>query len=298
MTNRIYPAALKVALALAGLGLLGVATVASPAWAQSAGSTTAQASPNEAASRAFNLGDYQTARQLWEQQAAANDPEAINNLGILYQKGIGVEQDVEKAQSLYLRAANLGFTNAQVNLGNLYFNSEGVDENLKEAARWYTAAARGGHLRAQYYLAQMYDHGDGVDEDHSTALKWYVSAADGGLPEAKYVVGRMLLTGDGLKQDQAKSLPYLLDAATAGVAQARALLGQAYADGLGTEPNPIQAYIWLSLALDNLPPGQAQQKAFKTLRRVEADMSQDETAAAKRLLARKEARSNQAAQPQ
>jgi TPR repeat protein len=245
------------------------------------------------ANKAFMLGDYATASQLWEKAAAAGDPEAMNNLGILYYKGLGFKQDVKQAEAWYLRAAHLGYTNAQFNLGNLYFNGDGIDQNLTEAARWYTAAARANHLRAQYYLAQMYEHGDGVKEDHATALNWYVKSADGGLPEAKYVVGRMLLTGDGLQKDQPKALGYLLDAASAGVPHARALLGQAYADGLGTEPNLVEAYVWLSLALDNLPPGQLQQKAFTTLRRVEQDMTQDQMASGKRLLARMEVHQTQ-----
>ncbi len=244
--------------------------------------------------KAFMLGDYATALQLWEKAAGANDPQAMNNIGILYNKGLGVKKDNKQAEAWYLKSANLGYANAQFNLGNLYFNGDdGIKQDLTEAARWYTAAARGNHLRAQYYLAQMYEHGDGVKEDHLTALNWYVKSADGGLPEAKYVVGRMLLTGKGMQQDQPKALSYLLDAATAGVPHARALLGQAYADGLGTEPNRVEAYVWLSLSLDNLPAGQAQQQAFDTLRRVEEDMSQSEQAAGKRLLARMEVQQRQ-----
>jgi hypothetical protein len=246
-----------------------------------------------AASKAFFAGDYATAKKLWEQLAAQNDPAALTNLGIMYEKGLGVKRDMQAAEAMYLRAANLGYQQGQFDLGNLYYNGDGIKQDYKQAGRWYMAAALSGHLRSQYYLAQMYENGQGVPVDRLNALKWYVKAADGGLPEAKYVVGRKLLTGEDIQEDHPKAIPYLLDAADAGVPHARAWLGLAYYNGWGTPKNLVETYVWLELALDNLPAGQLQEKAYDTLRAAESQMSQNQLAAAKRLVAKASVKQSQ-----
>ncbi|HVJ43793.1 MAG TPA: tetratricopeptide repeat protein [Dongiaceae bacterium] len=276
-------------LSVAFLPLLPVTAAPAPAQENPPAATTAP-DESDTASRAFFAGDYATAKRLWEKLAQDNDPAAITNLGIMYEKGIGVKQDVKNAEALYLRAANLGYAQGQFDLANLYYNGNGIKQDFKQAGRWYMAAAMSGHLRSQYYLAQMYENGEGVTEDRLNALKWYVKAADGGLPEAKYVVGRKLLTGEDIKEDHPKAIPYLLDAADAGVPHARAWLGLAYLNGWGTPKNLVEAYIWLELGLDRLPAGELQQKAYEGVRQAESDMSQDQLAAAKRLLAKAEAK--------
>ena len=277
---------------LAALPALGTVPVAC---AQDSVPATAGAdsAADDAASKAFFAGDYGKAKQLWEKLAADNDPVALTNLGIMYQKGIGAKRDVKMAETLYLRAANLGYAQGQFDLANLYYNGDGIKQDYKAAGRWYMAAALSGHLPSQYYLAQMYDHGEGTKEDKGQALSWYVKAADGGLPQAKYVVGRKLLTGEDIQQDHPKAIPYLLDAADGGVPDARAWLGVAYYNGWGTPKNLVAAYMWLELALDRLPAGELQQKAYNTLRDAEGEMTQAQLDAAKRMVAKAQVKQKQ-----
>lgn len=289
--KQAFQAILISGLALvSGLTLMAIPAASIAIAQDSQPAASADSDPGSAASKAFFAGDYATARKLWEQLAAQNDPAAMTNLGIMYEKGLGVKRDMQAAEGMYLRAANLGYEQGQFDLANLYYNGDGIKQDYKQAGRWYMAAAMSGHLRSQYYLAQMYENGQGVPVDHLNALKWYVKAADGGLPEAKYVVGRKLLTGEDIKEDHPKAIPYLLDAADAGVPHARAWLGLAYFNGWGTPKNLVEAYIWLELALDNLPAGELQQKAYDTLRAAEDQMSQSELAAAKRLRAKASAK--------
>lgn len=275
------------ALLAAGLGLSVILAAPMSGRAQeSLPAASSDSAESDAATKAFFAGDYVGAKKIWDKLAADNDPAAMTNLGIMYEKGLGVKRDAKAAESYYLKAANLGYAQAQFDLGNFYYNGDGIKQDFKQAGHWYMAAALSGHLRSQYYLAQMYENGEGVPVDHLNALKWYVKAADAGLPEAKYVVGRKLLTGEDIKEDHPKAIPYLLDAADAGVPHARAWLGLAYYHGWGTPKNLVEAYIWLELALDHLPAGDLQQKAYEAVRQTEADMSQSQLAAAKRLLVR------------
>ena len=49
---------------------------------------------------------------------------ALNNLGYMYLKGLGVASDTKRAAALYLRAAEQGNAYAQNNLGYLYWSGQ------------------------------------------------------------------------------------------------------------------------------------------------------------------------------
>jgi TPR repeat protein len=236
--------------------------------------------PSDPGSVAFWNGDYAGAMQAWQSNATAGDPEAMKNIGDLYNKGLGVEQNSKQAAVWYEKSAQLGFVIAQYNLANLYYSGRGVDHDLKQAARWYRAAADGGHKMAQYYLAQMYDNGDGVPEDHTEALKWYVKAADAGLGDAQYEIARMLLTGDGLKKDPFRGAQYALKASESGNAKGQILMAKAYFKGTGVDKNLIEAYVWISIALDKLPYGQDERVARDLFDDIKAQMDDGQEAAA------------------
>src|SRR6478736_521037 len=54
---------------------------------------------------AYNRGDFATALKEWRPIADAGDPHAQYNLGLLYARGQGVEQDYKQAASWYEKAA-------------------------------------------------------------------------------------------------------------------------------------------------------------------------------------------------
>ena len=55
--------------------------------------------------------DYSKTRKWWKKAAAAGDVKAQNNLGSLYENGLGVEQDYAKAREFYEKAATTGYKN-------------------------------------------------------------------------------------------------------------------------------------------------------------------------------------------
>ena len=70
----------------------------------------------DAASTAFNNGDYEGALKIWQPKADQGDPDAMTNIGVLYQYGLGIPRSMSKAAELYERAAQLGFVQAQYDL--------------------------------------------------------------------------------------------------------------------------------------------------------------------------------------
>src|ERR1700754_5098708 len=73
-------------------------------------------------STAFNNGDFQGALKIWQPKADAGDPDAMTNIGVLYQYGLGIPRSMQKAVELYEKAAQLGFVMAQYDLANLYYD--------------------------------------------------------------------------------------------------------------------------------------------------------------------------------
>ena len=82
---------------------------------------------------AYKQNDYPTALQEWTPLADRGVPEAQFKLGLLYDQGLGVKQDMTEALQWYRRAADQGYAAAQYNLGIHYLLGKGVSEDTSEA---------------------------------------------------------------------------------------------------------------------------------------------------------------------
>ena len=76
--------------------------------------------------------------------------------------------------------AERGHAKAQFALGVMYDKGQGVQKNPREAAVWYRKAAEQGNAGAQLNLGVMYDKGRGVPHDYVLAYMWFALAADRG----------------------------------------------------------------------------------------------------------------------
>ncbi|MBQ26536.1 MAG: hypothetical protein CMH81_00110 [Nitrospiraceae bacterium] len=126
---------------------------------------------------AYNRTDYVMAIQKFRQAAETGDTKAQFNLGLMYEDGNGVPQDVEVAVRWYHQAAKAGYALAQVNLGLMYEEGRGVLQDVKAAVYWYRQAAEAGYVLAQYNLGVMYANGQGVPRDYVLAHKCFSLAA-------------------------------------------------------------------------------------------------------------------------
>jgi TPR repeat protein len=102
---------------------------------------------------AYEAGDYQAARALWQPLADNYDLAALRNLGHLYRLGQGVEKNPQKARRYYEKAANFGHAPSQTNLALMYFAGEGVKADSAQAMIWLKKAAAQGYPPAQRQLA-------------------------------------------------------------------------------------------------------------------------------------------------
>jgi uncharacterized protein len=98
---------------------------------------------------AYERGDYATALREWTLLAQQGHKIAQHNLGIMYVRGYGVQQDFSLAARWFIRAANQGYAPSELSLGLAYLYGNGVPADESEAAKWFRRASEQGHGRAQ-----------------------------------------------------------------------------------------------------------------------------------------------------
>jgi len=102
--------------------------------------TQAAAGPYEDGVAAHDRGEYGAAVTLWRPLAEQGHRSAQFNVGVLYEKGLGVGQDFAEAARWYLKAAEQGDQEAQYNVAALYESGTGFPADFDQARKWYVAA--------------------------------------------------------------------------------------------------------------------------------------------------------------
>ena len=134
---------------------------------------------------AYDAGDYEKAFKIWW-DLRFEDLAAMRNLGLMLRKGQGTPKDTDKAEEMYLRAAEAGLPTAQADLADMYLKGELGAPDLRSALPFLEAAAAANHPVAQFQLGQFYETGAPplVPQDLETARQLYSSAANHGMKEA------------------------------------------------------------------------------------------------------------------
>ena len=192
--------------------------------------------------------DYVLARQLYERAAAASEPGAMTNLGVLYQNGWGVAQDYAQARQWFEKSAAAGGPAAMNNLGVLYQNGWGVSKDYARARQWYEKAVAAGAPAAMNSLGVLYGNALGVPRDYTQARQWHEKAAAAGYVQAMQNLGLYYQNGLGVAQDYAQARQWYEKAAAADNAHAMNSLGVLYENGLGVPRDYTQARQWYEKA--------------------------------------------------
>jgi len=134
--------------------------------------------------------DIAKAFALIKPLAEKGNPQAQNNLGVMYENGRGVEKDEKEAVKWYRKAAEQDSATAQYVLGNMYANGELVEKDGKKAVEWLKKAAEQGNSEAQFRLGEIYWSSDLIPVDNPEAYFWFSLAAAGGHEPAKVMSDR------------------------------------------------------------------------------------------------------------
>jgi uncharacterized protein len=222
-------------------------------------------------------------------KANGGDADSQALLGLLYEEGNAVLQDMQESANWYRKAAHNGNAVSQVYLGDvhrgrgeyedavkwyrkaadqgypgaliplaqMYGEGRGVTRDAVKAVELYRKGAEKGDMWCQTFLAYAYMQGEGVDKDESLAFKWYKSAAQQGLDSAQGTLGSFYYWGTGVEQDYAQALEWFRKAAEQGNAQAQSQIGVMYRNGEGLGQDfRAAAEWWRKAAAQGEPYGQ------------------------------------------
>ncbi|KAG2373140.1 hypothetical protein C9374_012872 [Naegleria lovaniensis] len=128
-------------------------------------------------------------------EKASSTFEGLLRLGLIYQLGEEVQQDVNKALNYFERAAKAGSNVAQYHLGKIYLEGKIVTKNISKALNWLHMAANDqtvnfgtppSNHHAQFMLGLIYETGIFVTRDLDIATAWYEKAMKGGNRVARF----------------------------------------------------------------------------------------------------------------
>ncbi len=150
--------------------------------------------------------------------AAQGDPSAQFEVAARLAEGKGdTDQNLKDAVAWYQRSAASGFAMAQFRLGTLYERGVGINTDLARAQVWYSRAAEQGNVKAMHNLAVLIAAGrPGTKPDYQTAAKWFTEAAERGLTDSQYNLAVLYENGLGVSPDLKEAYKWLLLASASG----------------------------------------------------------------------------------
>ena len=138
--------------------------------------------------------------------AHRGDAEAQYHVGMMYNNGIGTQQDRSQAFEWFRKSAAADDPLGAYKLG-CYYDGQGagvVAADPDQALKYKLVSAKAGYARAQHDVALLYDRRGNPEE----ALKWWKMAGDQGLPEALFSLSRAYSAGKGTPRDLSLSYAY------------------------------------------------------------------------------------------
>ena len=111
-------------------------------------------------------------------------------------------------RSLYdwrLDAANLGNSDCMWKIGMMYEKGQYVEQNISKALEWYKKSAALGNSEAMRIIGYLYEHGEGVPQDYQKAVEWYEKAVELKNTYALNQLSKMYREGKGVEKNPAKA---------------------------------------------------------------------------------------------
>lgn len=178
-------------------------------------------------------------------KAKNGDAIASHDLGLAYEDGDYVAQDLSQALTWYRRSADSGNADSKFRLGRIFQFGLNGEVDCQEAVKWYQQAIADGHLLAKVSLGRMYVAGEGVEQNYKVAESLFREAGLEGDRDAQNNLGCIYLGGLGTELDEVEAAKWFELSAGQGNQKAQLSLGLMYRDGMGVSQSYELAYKWL-----------------------------------------------------
>lgn len=213
---------------------LALALSAAPVFAQANGALPADTAADAALNMANMLdgaGGGVSSDDLisaLEDAAAAGQPMALYQLGLMYESGEGVAKDPVKAFGYFSQIANEHADTAP----------KGIEADI---------VAQSFVKMGEYYAEGLPEAGIPKDQAQSSRLILHAASYFGDA-DAQYRVGLSFLEDKSADANALQSARWLSLSARKGYAPAQAQLGRLLFNGEGIEANPVEGLMWLTVA--------------------------------------------------
>ena len=117
------------------------------------------------------VGNYSSAYAIFKKLADEGNAEAQSELGKIYERGLGVPQDLKASFFWHLKAASNGAVYSQYVVGDMYSNGIGCNVDDSLSIYWLEKAAQNGNLDSMLNLSIAYS-----GADYERAYFWALKA--------------------------------------------------------------------------------------------------------------------------
>ncbi|MGB9489440.1 MAG: tetratricopeptide repeat protein [Terriglobales bacterium] len=177
--------------------------------------------------------------------AQSTSPEALYDRAMDAITGVGSMQNDAEGVDYFRRSADVGYGPAQIALGYYYETGTVITKDQAQALTLYRKAALTGDPLAAWLTGRLYFLGNGTARDLDAAQKWLKMSAGQNNAYGAYYLARLMADRDATKAPALYKI-----AAEQGLPQAQYYYGKALKEGSGIAKDPLNAYIWLSIAAD------------------------------------------------
>lgn len=136
-------------------------------------------------------------------------PESIFQYGYIYENGIVVEKDYEKAYYYYSLCAENDYTKAMNKLGEWYLRGKFVKQDIDLAVRWYERCAEKNDIESMEKLIDIYENSIGGRNEEIRALYYVFKLIDVDALKGKCKLAYYCFKGIGIEIDYNKGYEIL-----------------------------------------------------------------------------------------
>jgi TPR repeat protein len=180
--------------------------------------------------------------------AEKGQPQAMLNVGTLYEQGIGVPRNFTKALEWYEKSAQAGEKEGYTRQGLCYEVGMGASADMAKAVINFTKASDMGSAQATHKLASLYFMGRGLPKDDSKGFALLSRAAETDSASANELAVIYLRGLFSQKEDPVKARDWFTKSAELGNLEGIKNLAVMLKDGIGQKPEPEAALRWFIIA--------------------------------------------------
>jgi len=197
--------------------------------------------------------DLVEARRWLEAAAGGGSVEAMGAAGWLYQQGLGVEPDADRALDYYTQAYEAGEDEYGLRIAWMHVQGLGMEPDRIQGEEWFRRVIdERDNSAARLALATLLvsDAMSSLRPDRAAEARDLLTRAlDDGMEEAAYYLARMHIEGVGnVPADRGLAARYTRMGAEAGNPQMQGWMAVLHARGEGVPMDLVEAHKWASLA--------------------------------------------------